>query len=96
LDQFANRYCYTGTTDLNDNHPPSLLIWTGPESGAVVADGATLHFLGHRRSELVGEHEGGLVGEAEIARHGEHALALDLVAEDGDEVVAQGPLAGRE
>src|SRR5436853_608876 len=51
---------------------------------ALAADHATFQFLRHRFPEFVGEHESRLVGHAEIAREGEHALALHFVAEDRD------------
>src|ERR1043166_4756867 len=58
---------------------------------ALAADGSTLQLNPHRLAKLVGEHERGLVGHPEIAREGEHALALDLVREDrdGGEIAAQ-------
>ena len=65
--------------------------------GAVVADLAALHFLGHGFAQLVREHEGRLVGQAEIAAQRQHRLALDLVAEDRDgrEIAAQRQLVAR-
>jgi len=45
---------------------------------------ATLHLLGHRFADLAKQHERALVGDAEIARESEGALALHLIAEDRD------------
>jgi hypothetical protein len=66
--------------------------------GTIVADLATLHFLRHCLAQLVRQHERRLVGQAKIAAHGQHALALHFVAEDGDrrEVQAQRQLVAGE
>ncbi|WP_181170642.1 hypothetical protein [Mesorhizobium sp. B2-6-2] len=65
---------------------------------AFTADGAALHFLCHGFTHLVAENESGLVGQPQVAGHGEHALALDLIAEDRDgrQIAAQGQLVRRE
>ena len=61
------------------------------EIGAVHFDGpagaADLDALGlrrHRLTDLVGQHERGLVLDVQVARQRERALALDLVEEDDD------------
>ena len=68
------------------------------EIGAVHLDGpagaADLDALGlrrHRLTDLVGQHERGLVLDVQVARQGERALALHFVEEDDDggEVDAQ-------
>ena len=58
---------------------------------ALAADLAAAHLGGHRLAHLVAENERRLVGQAKVAAHGEHALALHFVAEDRDgrEVHAQ-------
>jgi hypothetical protein len=61
---------------------------------AFAADRAALHFLGHGFAHLMAKNESGLVGQAQVAGHRQHALALDLVAEDRNrrEIAAQGQL----
>ena len=51
---------------------------------AFAADHAVLELARHRLAELVQEHEGALVGQAQIAGDRQRGLALDLVAEDRD------------
>jgi hypothetical protein len=65
---------------------------------AFTTDNAAPHFLCHRFTALVQQHESGLVGEAKITREGERALALYLVAEHGDrsKVALQGQLVRSE
>jgi len=62
--------------------------------GVIVANRATLHFFCHRLAQFVAEHESGLIGQPQVARHGEHGFALHLIAEHGNrrEVRAQGQL----
>ena len=64
---------------------------------ALAADHAALQFRRHRFAELVQQHEGALVGDAQIARERQRRLALDLVAEDRDgrEIAAQRQLVAR-
>src|SRR5579883_1465525 len=65
---------------------------------ASAANGAALHFGCHRLTHFVRQHEGGFVLGAEIAAKGQHALTLDLVAEDRDgrEIRTQRHLVMRE
>jgi len=58
---------------------------------ALAADRHAAHVRRHRLTQLVCQDERALVLDAEIAREREHALALYLIAEDGDggEVGAQ-------
>ena len=65
---------------------------------ALSADRAALEFDRHGFPQLVRQNESRLVGRAQIAAEGEHALALDLVAEhrDGAEVGPQRQLVGGE
>ena len=65
---------------------------------AGAADDTAFHFFGHRLAQLVQQNEGGLVGRAKIAGHGESALALHLIGEDGDsgEIDAQRQLVRRK
>ena len=65
---------------------------------AFAAEHAALHFGGHRFAHLVQQHESGLVGDAQIAAHGERRLAFHLVAEDRDgrEIGAQRQLVAGE
>ena len=60
----------------------------------IVANDAAFHFFGHRLAHFVAENESGLVRQAKIAAHRQHALALHFVAEHGDgrEIAAQGQL----
>ena len=57
-----------------------------------------LEFFGHRFAHFVAEHESRFVGQAQVAAHGEHGLALDLIAEDRDreKIGAQRQLMKRE
>ena len=48
------------------------------------AEVPALEFPGHRLAELVGQDEGGLVLDVEVARQRQRRLALDLVADDHD------------
>jgi hypothetical protein len=50
----------------------------------VITDNAPLHFFCHRFPHLVTENESRLIGQAQIAAHGDHALALHLIAENGN------------
>ena len=61
---------------------------------AGTADDAALQLDCHSLPHLVAEHERSLVRHTKIAAHGEHALALDLIAEDRNlrEVAFQGQL----
>jgi hypothetical protein len=51
---------------------------------AGAAEPQLLDLRGHRFADLVGQHEGGLVLDVEIARQRQGRLALDLVTEDHD------------
>lgn len=51
---------------------------------AFTADRAALQLDGHGLAQLVQQHEGALVGDAEIARESERGLALHLVHEHGN------------
>lgn len=65
---------------------------------AFSADHPVLVLGCHRLAELVQEHEGALVGQAQIAGDRQCALALHFVAEDRDgrEIDAQGKLVRRK
>ena len=60
--------------------------------------GCRLNLGSHRLPEFVRQNETRLVGRAQVAAQGEHALALHLIAEDSDchEVAAQRELAAGE
>jgi hypothetical protein len=51
---------------------------------AFTTDNAAFHFLSHRLTKLVQEHECRLVGQAQVAAEGQGALALHFVAEHGN------------
>lgn len=44
--------------------------------GTVVADPAALRFLGHCLAQLVAQHKSRLVGQPQVARHGQHGFAF--------------------
>src|ERR1044071_1292655 len=51
---------------------------------ALAADRALANLGSHRFPELMRQHERGFVGRAEVAAESQHALALNLIAEDRD------------
>ncbi len=59
---------------------------------------AAFHFLGHGLAKLMEQYERSLIGQAEVARNCQGALALHLVAEDRDgrEIAAQRKLVERK
>ena len=65
---------------------------------AIASKLAAFHFFGHGFAKLVEQHECGLIGQAEVARDCQGALALDLIAKDRDgrEIAAQRELVERK
>jgi hypothetical protein len=65
---------------------------------AIASKLATFHFFGHGLAQFVKQHEGGLIGQAEVARDCQCALALHFIAEDRDgrEIATQRELVERK